>query len=294
MRIFSCIFAGIACLGLMVPGYSYDDKKAPEPKVVKMEEIKQELVGLDKEYTPGKMIKVKISNLPKTANQITAVYKLTLLENGKKSTNCEVLTRVERNTEDKKDSTDFVFAAECSKSVKYQVLFAVTYIEQKPDTKEIVNVYNPDISVYDVKIAGIPDVPDVDIVPDGPNGFIKLVYTKCMEVNVDAAKRKTLFTNLANSFSGMSSKIAAGVFKDSANEDEQIAKITEFLKQTKEENNKAMEQSGVDKLLFEGTLDVAIQTKLSALLDSGKMKRFSEYQAVWGEISEGYRLAAKK
>jgi len=293
MKLLSKILSGFLILGLLSPVYC-DDKKSPDvPKVVKMEEIKQELTGLEKEYAPGKVIKVKISPLPKSTNKVTAIYKLTLLENGKRSANCEVLTKVERSTDEKRDGSDFIFAAECTKNIRYQVLFAVTYIEQN-DAKEVVQVYNPDISIYDVKIQNIgPDVIP-DNIPDGANGFIKLVYLQCEKVNLDPEKRQKLFINLSNSFSGMSTKIAAGVFKDSDNQDEQINRIQDFLKKSKEENNKAKEDAGVDKLVFEGNMDVAVKTKLSELLDSGKLRKFSEFQAIWAEMSEGYRLAAKK
>lgn len=286
------------CFSLLFCGQTYGEDRKSDVKVVKMEDIKQELTGLNKEYNQGDLVKVKISPLPKTANTITAVYKLSLLENSKKSDNCEALTKVEKSTDEKRDGSDFVFAARGSPNNRYQILFAATYIEHKPGTNEIVNVYNPDIAVYDVKINGNnpgpqPDV-DPNIIPDGPNGFIKLVYNESMKLKTDKIKSKTLFTNLANSFSGMSSKIAAGIYKDSTDDAEQADRVNRFLTESKELNNKAITDSGVDKILFDGTFDVAIKGKLDELFNAGKLRKFNEYQSIWAEIAEGYRLAAKQ
>ena len=63
-----------------------DDKLAKQDKVekiAKMEDIKQEILGVNKEFKRGQLIKLKVSPLPVSDNPITAAYKFTLLENGK-------------------------------------------------------------------------------------------------------------------------------------------------------------------------------------------------------------------
>lgn len=274
-----------------------DDKLAKQDKVekiAKMEDIKQEILGVNKEFKRGQLIKLKVSPLPVSDNPITAAYKFTLLENGKKSEDLEILTKSQKNSDPVKDGSDIIFTARCDFNGKYQLIFAATYIETKSGTAEIVRVYNPDVLVYDIKISGqVPDNPVNPDIPSGTFGMIKAIYDESRRMDIPKEFKVILFDKLANVFSGMSSKIAAGIFKNSDDEKEQADRINTFLKQAKEENNKAIEESKVDKSKFDGHIDIIVQKKLNELFDAGKMRKFEEYQAFWAEIAEGFRLAKK-
>lgn len=269
----------------------------PQPSlVIKMSEIKQTLSGLDKEVIPGTLVKVKVSPLPSTTNVITAVYKFGLLENGKLSNNYEVLTSSERNTDAPKLTSDLIFTTQPINTIRYQVLFSAVYIETKPGTSEIVSVQNGPINVYEVKVAGYtppPPTPNPDVIPDGNFGLIRSVYLESVKLSLEKDKKTKLFTNLANAFSGMSSKIAAGVYKDDTNEDTQIKRIEDFLKETKSLVNKATEDAGVEPKVLDGNVDVVVKNALEKAYNEGKMRKFADYQAAWAEIAEGYRLALK-
>ena len=301
-KIMACFLSIVLSLILVFPSYHAafgleDNKpKVVSQGVIKITEIKQVLAGLDKEYAPGKLIKIKISPLPTSSNVITAIYRITLLENGKVSQDCEVLTKSARSNDPPKTASDFIFTAQCGAKIKYQVLFAVTYIETKPGTAEIIDTFSPDIALYDVKISGQPDIvpdPDNPDIPPGNYGMIRLTYLECQKLTLDKATKIKLFTNMRNTFSGMSSKIAAGIYKDSNNDEDQAANVNKFLNDAKEANNKAFEDSGVPKTTFDGNIDIAVKTKMEELFNSGKLRKFSEYQALWAEISQGFDLAVK-
>ncbi len=297
MKLFSYFSAIILTFSLLNPSFSEDVKKPQDSKVVRMEDIKQEILGLDKEYTRGRLIKIKVSPLPASENTITAMYKFTLLKNGKKSEDFEILSNSAKNTDPQKSTSDLIFTIPCDFTGKYQVIFAATYIETKTGTNEVIRVYNPEVLVYDVKMSGAaPDVPDIDPdVPAGKFGIIKPVYQAALKLDVPKEKKTALFEGLANSFSSMSSTIAAGVYKDSADEATQAENINKFLKAAIEQNNKAIEnvlgKEGRSK--FDGTIDVVVKKKLDELFDSGKMRKFSDYQDFWAEVSEGFRQAMK-
>lgn len=289
LKYFACLLLSIS---LLIPTYA-DGKPldAKAEKVIKMEDVKQKLLGLDKEYNPGDFVKVKISPLPASSNPFTAVYKIALLENGKISDNCEIVTKTQKSGDPVNPGSDFAFSARNS-GLKYQVLFAATYVEYKPGTAEVVSIYNPDVVIYDVKIAGyVPPAP-IDI-PEGTFGLIRSVYMEAAKISVDADKKLKLFTNLSNTFSGMSSKIAAGVYKDSDVEADQTKKLEDFLKETKTSVNSAIAEAGVDPKVLDGNVDVVVKSVLEKLYDAGKMRKFVDYQGAWAEIAEAFRLAIK-
>lgn len=289
------LFLGI-CGGELPKVEGKPQAKSNEPTmVIKMSEIKQTLSGLDKEVTPGTLVKVKVSPLPTSTNTITAVYKFGLLENGKLSNNYEVLTSSERNTDPAKTTSDLIFTTQPMNTIRYQVLFSAVYIETKPGTTEIISVQNGPINVYEVKVAGYvpPDVPPDVVIPDGNFGLIRSVYLESIKLGITKELKVKLFTNLSNVFSGMSSKIAAGVYKDDANEDTQIKRIEDFLKETKTLVNNATKDSGVDPKVLDGNIDVVVKSALEKAYADGKMRKFADYQAAWAEIAEGYRLALK-
>lgn len=279
-------------LGLVTGNYAQDTKKPETKQVIKMNDIKQTVLGLEKEHSTGDLIRLKISPLPTSPNVITAIYKLILLENGKISPNAEVLTKVERSTEPRKSEADFIFTVKAVEGIKYQVIFAVTYIETKPGTAEILDTYSPQISVYDVKLSGVMPEPNPDI-PPGNYGMIKAIYQECQKLPFNKATKAVLFTNLANSFSGMQSKIAAGIFKDSDVEAEQAENINKFLTDSKLSNNAAIEEAKVDRTKFDGTIDVIVKAKMAEMFANDKLRKFAEYQGLWAEIAEGFKLAAK-
>lgn len=284
------IFLSLCIVGATIS----EEKPVQTQQIIKMDNIKQTLIGLEKEYNAGELIKIKTSPLPLSTNLITAIYKFSLLENGKVSQNCEVLTKSESNSAPKKSGSDFIFTAKCGGGIKYQVLFSVIYIETKAGTPEIVDTYSPEIQVYDVKISGVqPPSPDNPDVPPGNYGMIRVVYLECQKLSLDKATKAKLYINMRNAFSGMSTKIAAGVYKDSDNEAEQADNINRFLKDSKEATSSAFEQSGVDKSKFDGNIDIAVKSKMEELFSSGKLRRFSEYQSLWAEISQGFDLATK-
>ena len=255
-------------------------------------EAKQTLLGLDKEYMPGELIQIKVSPLPGSANTITAVYNFTLLENGKPSQSCEVLTKKEKNTDPKKSGSDFIFTMKCGGLAKYQVVFGVTYIETKSGTSEIISVESPELVIYDVKVSGVQPEPEPNV-PDGNYGMIRAVYMEALKLKLDKPVKIALFGAMRNAFSGMSSKIAAGIYKDSTNEEEQADKINKFLMDSKEATTKAFDDAKVDNTTFDGNMDVVIKDKLKELFDKGQLRKFSEYQNLYAEISQGFDLALK-
>jgi|JI10StandDraft_1071094.scaffolds.fasta_scaffold91589_3 hypothetical protein len=300
MKILTNLFIAVLSLSLLFsPIYGQDKEPKTDKieKIIKMEDIKQEILGVNKEFPRGRMIKLNVSPLPASANPITAMYKFTLLENGKRTDDLEILTKSAKSTDPVKEGSDVIFTAACDSKGKYQLIFAATYIETKPGTVEIVRVYNPEVKVYDIKIAGAPDIdPNIDPdIPSGTFGMIKIVYDESKKIDVPKEKKKALFEALTNSFSGMSAKIAAGIFKDSTDDKEQADRVNDFLMQSKKINNDAIEAVlGKDgKSKFDGTVDVAVAKKMNELFEAGKMRKFPEYQAFWAEISEGFRLAAK-
>lgn len=288
----------VVSFGILM-GIFGQDKTLPIPnppiKIKAMDEIKQTLLGLEKEVKPGNLVRIKVSPLtvPAGGNTVTAIYKFALLEDGKISNNGEVLTFSERNGDPERKGSDFIFTVQ-NNLIKYQVIFAVTYIETKAGTTEIVSVANVPMSVYDVKVSGyVPPPPTPDVIPDGAFGLIKSVYLATKTINVEGEKRAKLFTNLANAFSSLSTKIAAGVYKDDSNEDKQIANIEGFLKDTKEAVNQAIKDADVDPKVFDGTVDVVVKAALTKAHDAGKMRKFADYQSAWAEVSEGFRFALK-
>ncbi len=262
-------------------------------KATKMSE-KQTLVGLDKEYSRGELIKIKVSPLPGSANTITAIYKFSLLENGKVSQNCEQLTKSEKNTDTKKATSDFIFTARCDPNTRYQVLFMVTYIETKTGTSEIVEVVSPDPVIHDVKISGtVPEPLPDPTVPDGKFGMIRVIYLESQKLTLSPSVKKALFEEMRNTFSGLSSKIAAGVYKDSSIEQEQVDRINGFLTDSGNATTEAFKKVNLPKETFDGNIDVAIKGKLQELFDKGFLRKFNDYQVVYAEIAEGFDLAAR-
>ena len=293
----------LVSLGMVFQGLSIEPPtkvKADTAQVgAKMSEIKQTLLGLEKEVAPGQLIKIKVSPMQVTSeNTVTAIYKFALLENGKLSNNCETLTTSEKNTDPPKTGSDFIMTTLCDNTIKYQVIFSVTYIETKTGTKEVISVTNSPVAIYDVKVSGYKPptpnpTPNPDNIPDSNFGLIRIVYLECIKMELDKDKKAILFDALANTFSAMQSKIAAGVYKDSTNEDEQIDRVETFLKETKTSVNDAIKKTGIDPKIFDGKVDVAIQGVLSKAYDAGKMKKFADYQSAWAEIAEGFRLSLK-
>lgn len=293
------LLAIIASLGLLFGsfGYAEEPHKAPSPpiSIKQMTDIKQTLIGLEKEISPGNLVRVKISPLTVQAggNTITAIYKFALLEDGKISPNGETLTPTERSGDPVRTGPDFILSIPPNSTIKYQVIFAVTYIETKAGTTEVVGVSNIPIAVYDVKVAGYVPPPTPNNVPEGAFGFIRAVYQESIKLNVDKDKKIKLFTNLANTFSGLSSKIAAGIYKDDSDETKQINNVETFLKDTKVAVNDAIKDSGIEPKVLDGNIDVLIKGILEKLYNEGKMRKFADYQASWAEIAEGYRFALK-
>lgn len=292
------LLAILLSLGLFVGGIAEETvpvvNKVQNVAGVKMAEIKQTLSGLDKEVPIGTLIKVKVSPLSAPANSvITAIYNYALLENGKLSNNIEILTGSERTGDPARTGSDMIFAVK-DNTTKYQVIFSVNYIETKVGTSEIISVQKAPIQIYDIKVSGyVPPVPGPDVIPDGNFGLIRSVYLESIKLTLDKDKKIKLFTNLSNAFSGMSSKIAAGVYKDDNDDANQVKRVEDFLKETKALVNQAITDSGVELKVLDGNVDVVVKSALEKAYETGKMRKFADYQAAWAEIAEGYRLALK-
>jgi SepF-like predicted cell division protein (DUF552 family) len=259
----------------------------PVSKVTNIENIKQGLLGLDKKVKAGRLVKVKVEDLPKdTAGIVTAIYKWALLENGKGAPNsCEILTKRQKNTDDRVTESDFIFSCQDAR-IKYQVLFSVVYIETKKDNpNEILSVFNGPMLMYDIQVEGYvppPDPPSPDVVPDSKFGLIRIAYSAIGKVNLPKDKLGQVAMALSSSHATMASKIAAGVITD----------IKSFLEDSKVSNNDAVRKIGVDPTTLDGTLDKDVQNAFEKLWTDGKVKTLQDLQIAWSELAEGFRLAS--
>jgi hypothetical protein len=81
---------------------------------------------------------------------------------------------------------------------------------------------------------------------------------------------------MGTSFRGIQAAIVAGTLKS----------VPEILKVTRESNNAALKEAGLNPRDFD-TFGTMLQEKLFATHESGKLSKVADYAVAWGEISEG-------
>lgn len=268
--------------------------------VTPIDKFNQTISGLETKLPKGKLVGIKVSALPRnTEGEVTALYKIALLENGHVSDNYKILTRSEKNIDNKDpDSVDMIFAIKCQDGIVYQVLFGVTYIEIKKGTKEVLHVFNGPIKLYPVLVddsnpdpPNPPNPPSNVVFPESDFGLIRVAGENALKVKLPKDKLKLALSTLSKTEAGLASKIAAGVIKPDLINNRSDVEV--FLIEVKKENNADLKSVEIEPTVFDVEWGNPIEAALKQLFKDGKLKTLNDYMKAWSEIASGLDLAAR-